>query len=131
MELKYLLITTMLWKKLNKEYDLNFDEIFEKGVEAKRFYIYAGVAKIPKNQMKTAIQILQTLFWASCIVLSDENKNLGNLLHEYIESYLVKELNCVNFTNIINTFCVNDEVITAITGYNGSSINYFYFQNNE
>lgn len=119
-----------LWKRLSKEYDSNFDETFEKGIEAKRFYMYLGVARITQYQMKIAIQILQKQFYTSCIVLSDENKRLNNLLNEYIESYLEKDLNCANFANIINIFCVKDEVITAITGYNGTSINYFYFQSN-
>lgn len=116
-----------LWKRLCKEYDLNLSEICEKGVEAKRFYIYSGVAKISQSQMEKAFQILQKQFFTSCIVLSNENKILDNYINEYIEFYLKKDTYCVDFVNLINTSCIKDEVITSITGYNGSSINYFYF----
>lgn len=116
-----------LWKRLSKEYDLYFDETSEKGVEAKRFYIYSGVAKISQEQLLKAFQILQRQFYTSCIILSDENKNLDDLLSEYIDCYLKKDMNCVDFKSLINTLCIKDEVITAITGYNGSSINYFYY----
>ena len=120
-----------LWKGLSKEYGINIDETLEKGIETKRFYIYAGVAKIPQEQRKIAIRIMQKLFHTSCIVLSDENKNLDDLLNQYIEFFLEEKRNCVNFAGIINAFCVEDEVITAITGYNGRTINYFYFQEDE
>lgn len=119
-----------LWKRLSREYDFNLNETFEKGVEAKRFFIYSGVAKISQDQMQKAFLVLQKHFFTSCIVLSDEDKILDNYLNEYIEYYLEKDTNCVDFAKLINTLCVKDEVMTAITGYNGSSINYFYFQDN-
>lgn len=86
--------------------------------------------KFRRIRCRRIFLVLQKHFFTSCIVLSDEDKILDNYLNEYIEYYLEKDTNCVDFAKLINTLCVKDEVMTAITGYNGSSINYFYFQDN-
>lgn len=117
-----------LWKWVFKEFDLNLNDNFEKEFAEDRWIDYIGIASVPRENIEKALKLLQRNFSTSCIILSNVEKNLDEILDMYLKLFYNRKSNCVDFARLINTLGVDNDIITAITGYNGCSINYFYFE---
>jgi len=117
-----------LWEKYKKDYNLQCYDGFEREVDLTSFRVYYGVASISKNTIKEAFEILMNDYEHSGIVLSDNRINLEEQVEEFIYFNSKKSNYYMCFNDFINLMCMHGEVITAINGYNGSTINYFYIR---
>lgn len=115
-----------LWKWFDKEYDVCFNDSFEDEISSNRWKTYVGISRVQQEQLEKAFQILQKYSASSYIILSDEEKLLNHFLNEHKNLYHKNNENQVDFEKLINSLCIDDEIITVITGNNGTSMNLFY-----
>lgn len=111
-----------LWKNIISEEKTDLINSFENEVELERFHLYYGIAQISKEQLYLSLNILRKDFMHSYILLSDLPFNSLNPS----EAFEITGLNYrTNYAELINSHCGKSDIITAITGWDGTTINIF------
>lgn len=115
-----------LWRRVEKEYQLDFVRRNEKKVELNSFCMYFGMAEISKLQIELALQLLRVDPIHSYIILSDDFLDLEMYLDNMLRTFKSGSDCLMDYADIINSECLNNEMVTFIEGNDGSTINYFY-----
>lgn len=111
-----------LWKNIISEEKTDLINSCENEAELERFHLYYGIAQLSKVQLCLSLKILLKDFMHSYILLSDLPFNSLNPS----EAFEITASNYrTNYAELINSHCGKSDIITTITGWDGTTINIF------
>ena len=113
-----------LWKPVEEEYGISLYKKHEHSVRLERFYLLIGMAEFRKEDLCYALNLLCKDFMHAYIVLSNR-EDFDSLLENKGGLLLSCKDYTVDFEYCINNLCIKSEVITALSGYDGLTINHF------
>lgn len=112
-----------LWKNIMTTEKIRIAKFRENAVDLKWYRLYYGIAELPREQLHLGLKLIQTYFINSYILLSDYSFDACADFDSFVE--ITNERLSVNFAGLINHYCEKADVITAIKGCNGDTINIF------
>lgn len=112
-----------LWKNISLLRKVEIFNSWEAYFDIKWYRIYYGLAELPMTELDFSLNVCLDGFMDSFLLISDRSfaffADVGKLVKVSNEKFLV------DYANLINEYCVQAEIITAIKGCNGNSINIF------
>lgn len=119
-----------LWKNIQLERNISIENFYEQRFDLSRYAVFYGMAEISSDELVWALKKLQDAFENSFILFTKENINLKETFAKVIKNCVDISKDTLDFSNVINDSCCFGRVVTAIVGYNGTTINCFYKKNN-
>lgn len=112
-----------LWKSVMTTEKIRIADFRENMVDLKWYRLYYGIAELPREQLYPALQLCQTDFMKSYLLLSDFSFDAFADFDSIVE--ILNEKFSLNYAGLINRYYEKADIITAIKGCNGDSINIF------